>query len=52
MTKALELDRLRLFVQLFQPFSQVTAAGEVSHTVLTVWAVDSQTGQYVADPRS
>jgi hypothetical protein len=39
-------------VQLFQPFSQFISADLANHTVLTVWAVDSQKGQYVAEARS
>ena len=38
--------------QLFQPFSQVISVGSSSHTVLTVWAVDSQEGQQATDPTS
>ena len=39
-------------IQFFQPFSQLKPAGQASYTVLAVWAVDSEAGQYVADPRS
>jgi hypothetical protein len=43
---------LRPPVQLFQPYSQCIPGGWASHTVLALWAVNSQEGQYVADPRS
>src|ERR1700687_854032 len=46
------LRRLDPPIQLFQPFSQFIPASWASHTVRTVWAVDSQKGQYVADPGS
>ena len=39
-------------VQLLQPLSQFIPGGQASHTTLTVWDVDSQKGQYVADPKS
>ena len=42
----------RPHVQFFQPFSQIIPAGQASHAVLTAWAVNSQKGQNVADPRS
>jgi hypothetical protein len=38
--------------QLFQPFSQFIPVGLSSHTMLAVWAVESQEGQYVTDPTS
>jgi ribosomal protein L32 len=40
-TNARELDRLHWRVQLFQPFSHFTPAGQMSCTVLTVWIMDS-----------
>ncbi len=38
--------------QLFQPFSQFIPIGSSSHTMLAVWAVDSQEGQQATDPTS
>jgi hypothetical protein len=38
--------------QLFQTFSQLIPIGSSSHTMLAVWAVDSQEGQQATDPTS
>ena len=48
----LERTRLRRPAQLFKPLSHFPPARFASITVFTVWAVDSQEGQQVADPTS
>jgi len=44
--------RTGLPAQLFQAVSQFFAAFLAGPTVLTVWPVDSQKGQHVAEPKS